>query len=611
MIRNLTLILFSVLAACHINAQVIMRYGPEIDTGWGDKGAVVTPYVSFPATFVSPYAGNSITKVRIGVCEEGKNVYLYIKQKPQDNKYIYRQKLENLKAGWNEITLDTPFLINGSDDIAIGYKASFDNEGGVGCSNEKFSDANTVYYNSKNKWTTADGSVCIQALVEGDDMPVNEMMISKMNSQTAPYEASTATFTAVVRNVGANDVNSYTAICGFDGDRQTLTINHDVAVNASDTISFEVPATTPGTHEVSITLDMVNGQPDAYAANNTATAELTVRDKAYMRRVVCEEYTGTWCGWCPRGMVGLEIMKEKYPDQFIAISIHGGDELEIDAAQTYSYKEFIASCPGAPSCNVNRKMTGDPYSDIQSLFNVETSGVNHIAYRLTGEWNADSTAITLHSVYSSDIDIEDPQYNIAYTITEDSITGYAQTNYYAGGSNGELFGWENKSAKTYDVQFNDVARAIFSSYSGDPCDTGDMTAGTEYTSTSTIPVPPSVVNKKNIHVIGQIIDRGSGYIQNAMSIVPAAAGTTDGIVSAPASSSHEVGVSRIGNVIEVMTTGDSHHGMKVCAYNASGVCVASMPLAGNAAHVSLPAKGMYIIKVYDGKQVVNTTKLIY
>lgn len=127
------------------------------------------------------------------------------------------------------------------------------------------------------------------------------------------------------------------------------------------------------------------------------------------------------------------MMKEKYPEQFIAVSVHGGDPLEIDEKQEYSYKPFISSCTGAPSCSLNRKLSGDPYYDIQNLFNMETSSDSQIAYSLTGEWNEDSTAITLQSVYYSAIDIKSPQYNIAYTITEDSVTGYPQTNYYADG----------------------------------------------------------------------------------------------------------------------------------------------------------------------------------
>lgn len=92
-----------------------------------------------------------------------------------------------------------------------------------------------------------------------------------------------------------------------------------------------------------------------------------------------------WLAWNDEG---------KYPEQFIAVSVHGGDPLEIDEKQEYSYKPFISSCTGAPSCSLNRKLSGDPYYDIQNLFNMETSSDSQIAYSLTGEWNEDSTAIT-------------------------------------------------------------------------------------------------------------------------------------------------------------------------------------------------------------------------
>ena len=49
---------------------------------------------------------------------------------------------------------------------------------------------------------------------------------------------------------------------------------------------------------------------------------------AYVQKVVGEELTGTWCGWCPRGAVALENMRNKYPDTFIGIAVHGGDVMQ-------------------------------------------------------------------------------------------------------------------------------------------------------------------------------------------------------------------------------------------------------------------------------------------
>lgn len=610
MIRHITLMLLLAMAMpADIWAQVVLRYGAEMDAGWGDASSVVTPYVTFPTKFISPYAGNRITKIRIGVKSEGTNVYPYIKQKPSDTQYIFRQKIDGLLAGWNEIALETPFDITGTDDIAIGYKASFAQAGGVGYSAEKFSDGDFVYYNSKNKWTSTGGSVCIQAVVEGDQLPMNEMLMGRMSSHTAPYEARTMTFTGVVRNVGGNDIENYTLRYTMDDEETLLDIDRPVAINASDTFDIEVPSDVPGVHRITVNIEKVNGETPSYAANDTVTATLTVRDKAFMRRVVCEEYGGTWCGFCPRGIVGLELMKEMHPEQFIAISAHGGDELEIDPSTGHGYDPFISSCSGAPMCNVDRKLTGDPYIDIQNLFNMESASECHIAYAVSAEWNADSTAINVKSEFYSDIDVANPLYHVAYTVTEDSITGYAQLNYYAGGRNGSMYGWEDKEEYTTDFYYNDLARGIYPNYQGDLCRDEDMVAYTKYAHTSTIPLPATVEDKRQIHIVGQIIDNRTGYILNAMSAVPVGRTTADIIQTV--ADNDMTSISKTDEGILITISGHNGTPLHADVYDLAGTRTNSTLITEDCTPIVLRQKGAYIIHIYDGQRTLRTTKIIY
>lgn len=46
-----------------------------------------------------------------------------------------------------------------------------------------------------------------------------------------------------------------------------------------------------------------------------------------VKKVVIEEFTGAWCGWCPDGAVILEYILDKYPDNTIGISLHNGDAM--------------------------------------------------------------------------------------------------------------------------------------------------------------------------------------------------------------------------------------------------------------------------------------------
>lgn len=609
MIRRLLLTAVTFLAgAMAVSAQVIMRYGENIDGGYGDASSVISPYVQFSETFVKPYSGCSITKVLIGLNKDATNVYVYIKNNPKDSQPLYRQKVSSLKAGWNEVVLDTPFPITGTEQVAVGYKGSFEQAGGVGCSKEIFADGDIVYYNSKNMWTTTGGSVCVKAVVEGGSLPQNEMMIGRLKDVLVPYNTSEITVSGVVRNVGGNDADGYEIECLIDGEPlTTISVSKAVAVNQSDTFNITVPTTEIGKHLLSMEIGKVNGCQDAYEANNVATMQVTVRDPRFIKRVVCEEFTGTWCGWCPRGLVGLELMKEEYPDQFIPISVHGGqnDPLEISADKAYTYAPFINAQSGAPICNINRKSKGDPYYDIRNLFNMETATESHIAYNMSAEWDADSINITVRSIIMSDVDMRAAKYNIAFTVTEDMVTGYDQVNYYAGGDNGEMYGWEKKTNPTKDFYYNDLARGIFSHYDGDVCIDGDMQAYREYEHEGSFECPVEVADKKNIHVIGQLINPASGFIVNAFSVAPVAAGSTGVSTQVP-----EQGVKARRQGQTLLLGGVPAGGASVAVYSTDGRLLTQHRVSGGTGSIVLPAaKSLYIVKIKGGDDMVQTLKI--
>lgn len=600
--KKLFYILFMLIASRTAYGQVELRYGSEIDGGWGDAGSVVTPYVVFPEELVKPYGGNSITTVHIGLAQDASNCYLYLKRNPEDAKYIYRQKLGDLTAGWNEIILDEPYAITGEESVAIGYKASFSKGGGVGVSDEKNANGDKVYYNSLDKWTSTGGSICIKALVEGNSMPENEMGIGRMADVTAPYDAESVTFTTVVSNLGANAVESYSIDITVDDKTEEKTYIRQIPVNGCDTVRFEVPSVEKGKHTVTVYIKSVNGADDSYEANNRVSAQLTVRDIAFARRVLCEEITGTWCGFCPRGMVGLELMKENHPDLFIPVSIHSNDPLEIDSLSDYSYKDFIDSCPGAPMCNVNRRLTGDPFTDIRRLFDLESSVENHIALETEAVWD-DEGKIQVRNIYYSDIDIESPSFRTAYTLTEDSITGYPQTNYYAGGRNGEMYGWEEKEDPAKDAVFNDVARAIFGSYSGIPLPTEPMTAFTRYEHEYTIELPATVNDARNIHIIGQIIDTGTNCILNASST------TVEGNIPGTVMASEEAGVKVTAGPRGIVIYGEGLAGARASVFDTGGRKVAGATLTDGENHIHMAGHGAFLVNVTTGK-TAKTYKLI-
>jgi hypothetical protein len=67
--------------------------------------------------------------------------------------------------------------------------------------------------------------------------------------------------------------------------------------------------------------------------------------------VVYEEATGTWCGWCVRGHIGLKDMEHYHPDgSWIGIAVHNADPMVLAAYDT-ALASFIS---GYPSGAINR-----------------------------------------------------------------------------------------------------------------------------------------------------------------------------------------------------------------------------------------------------------------
>lgn len=518
------------------NAQVELSYCThDIEQGFGSEGTIYTPYVQFPAQTVKPYEGATVTRILIGLKSDVTNVTIYIKNSPLDNRPLYSQQVGQLAAGWNEVTLDEPYTLPADQDLAIGYRARLTKNGGIGYSTEHNSLADQIYINQSAQWTTCGGSVCVRAIVEGDCVPTTEMVLDRLSDRSVDPQDECISLMGIVHNMGTDMVTSYTLVCRIDDtDFEPQTFECQLPTNAADTFVMELPNRLEmGQHTAIVSLKEVNGTADAYDGNNQTTFRLNVPDSRFSRRVVCEEYTGLWCGWCPRGMVGLELMKEMKGERFIAISIHGGqgDGLEIPADSPYSYYDFWASIPGAPSCKLDRRLSGDPFYDIQRLFNMETATDCHVSVETTARWNADSTGLDIHTAIIADADYDTSPYNVAYVVLEDSVTGYVQTNYYSGNDT-PFYGWEQKDRYTMDVVFDDVARGIFGSVQGTAFTDQPLTALQPSEHTESIELPTEVSNRDKVHVATLIIDARSGFIANGHNVWPTGS-EAEGITATP------------------------------------------------------------------------------
>lgn len=140
-------------------------------------------------------------------------------------------------------------------------------------------------------------------------------------------------------------------------DRLTLDAPIPAYLNASTEFTITLPAIeAKGKYPVTFSIDKVNGEANSETA--TVNSTMAIYNKLPKHRPVMEEFTGTWCGNCARGWVGLEVMTRLHPD-FIALAYHSGDVMQVMPVD--SFLGFNKNL-GYPSANLDRSYTElDPY----------------------------------------------------------------------------------------------------------------------------------------------------------------------------------------------------------------------------------------------------------
>jgi len=272
-----------------------------------------------------------------------------------------------------------------------------------------------------------------------------------------------------VRNLGTTDITSFDLTYDYNGTPFTESVS-GVNISSTDVYTYTPTGTialVAGANPLSVTISNVNGNgsdDDANDDSKTTTVDPIV--PAAGKMVFIEEATGTWCGWCPRGDVMLQNMHDNYDGFYAAVAVHNNDPMTNTA-----YDAGIGPLIGGyPSGLVDRGTEVDPLAFESEFLNKITQTPTALLTN-TLSYNAATSELTV----TVDADFQaaaSGNWRIAVILTEDDVTGttsqYAQTNYYAGGGNGDMGGYEALAdpVPASAMIYNHVGRAIEPSFNG-------------------------------------------------------------------------------------------------------------------------------------------------
>ncbi|MBR4388947.1 MAG: hemin-binding protein [Prevotella sp.] len=405
------------------------------------------------------------------------------------------------------------------------------------------------------------GNLAMQLLVEGD-FASNAASIVGVNELVAA-PGQTVHRNVTINNQGAKGISSidYTITAnGVEGEMQHVNLPVPCDVFGGNVV-VKMPfqgLDTPGTDEVTITIKQVNGEANETVEGASYTAPILTVDRQVERRAVIEEFTGLGCGWCPRGIVGMEMVREHFGDLFIGIAAHLYSGATTDAMALGSASNYARIFSGsAPSCLLNR-MGGeiDPkYGTGNSIINDIQDELDNVAAKadvtVEGEWNEEKTGLTAKAEVEA---LADENFTVAFVVVADNLSGtttkWRQANYYSqyttaqvGDSDMEDFckGGKYGQSSVSGLLFNDVALATsYVNYNNKVEALGAMTRGEKAEREYTLTLPNRVDLKTalaeaqergDIFIVALVID-SKGYITNAVkATIQEAATGIEGVTS--------------------------------------------------------------------------------
>ena len=490
----------------YCNGKVSGEFGSKTS----GKGAI---YI--PAEVSELYKGKTISMVKIGLAAMATNVKVFI-TKDLNGTSAVTKTAGSLYNGWNEVRLSSTYTIDG-DPFYIGYIYEGSN----------LSMGHSEMYSENGCWADlGDGwknyatdeaykalALTIQAKIAGEDMPKDLWLYASRDivvKKNAPCK-----FNFGVINMSPRIARNLLVGYSVDGgEEKTMEFKTTMGSGAEKEFVIDYPGFSEnGFHTAKLRLINVDGAADAYAGNNTANTNIKVMDAVPRQRFVVEEGTGTWCGWCPKGIVGLNEMTKKYPETFIGIAVHKQDQME---TKSYSKLEFRAF----PTCYINRDLAhpaSPEFAALEASHNKAVDKAPRVGMEVKADFiDASKTKINAKASAAFFIAQEGVDYKISFVLVENGIQGYTQANNFSGGRYGKMGGFENLPGYA-SIDMDHVARKNYNFDGVKGSIPTSVKADQVVDYTAELDVPKNIQHADSLHLVALLIN-SKGQIENAASV---------------------------------------------------------------------------------------------
>lgn len=353
--------------------------------------------------------------------------------------------------------------------------------------------------------------------------PANNAELSSLSIQEFVLAPAIVNIGGTITNLGATPITTITIKYKVNGTTYTDT---KTGLNIAFPASYNFTHNTP--------LNVANAAPylveawvelagDSNLLNDSL--DFTVKGIAFntKKRVVFEEATGTWCGWCPRGAVFMDSLHALHPNDAMLIAVHNGSN---DPMKDAIYDSGMGNLIGGyPSGLVDRKDNDvDPNTFINE-YNARIQDVAPCDITVTSTFDGVSRLMTINveAKFATELSGE---YRFNAVIVEDGITGttsgYNQVNYYSSTSQnialvGAGHNWQTEPnpVPAASMVYDHVGRTILGDWDGVAGSLPTSIAANAVHNYTFTKVLPAAWDETQIHAVGWVSSMANGNILNA------------------------------------------------------------------------------------------------
>lgn len=390
--------------------------------------------------------------------------------------------VSSLTTGYNEVLFDAPYTIPATG-VYVGYSIDVktvatqaDNYPLCVANVEPQSGTSMLYAGG---WMDSSGYGTVALRLFLSDLNQRDYDATfTLSGPAATAQGGTVNMPVEITSNGTKAINDIDYKVDIDGQIQAghATLARPIPAGLQSIGETTITFTAPQTIKVctaKIYIEKINGQPNAAAATAYA-AGFKVLSRIATRHTAVEEFTGTGCGWCPRGWVGMETLKQTRPN-FVGLAFHN-----YNSGDPMYFQNWPHSFSEAPSCMIDRSSGEiDPYYGsggelgIVADFDYFSSIAPDVELTATARFQGDNQKVDVSA--EMEYLTNGGKYSLAYALTADSLSGttsiWKQSNYFYSNSASEYGspelqdfcqGGKYGQSKVF-LTFNDVL--IGSSYS--------------------------------------------------------------------------------------------------------------------------------------------------